>query len=78
MNRALAIFAAFALALSIAGAADAKTAQCKDPKTGKFIKCPPPAAAPATTPAAGGPPHCTKGVPCGKTCIAKGKVCHVH
>jgi len=21
-------------------------------------------------------PHCVKGVPCGKTCIAKGKVCH--
>jgi hypothetical protein len=22
-------------------------------------------------------PHCTTGVPCGNTCIAKGKVCHV-
>jgi len=21
-------------------------------------------------------PHCTTGVPCGNTCIAKGKVCH--
>jgi hypothetical protein len=23
-------------------------------------------------------PHCTHGVPCGHSCIAKGKVCHVH
>jgi hypothetical protein len=22
-------------------------------------------------------PHCTKGVPCGDSCIAAGKVCHI-
>jgi hypothetical protein len=33
---------------------------------GKFVKCPPVATA----------HHCTSGVPCGNTCIAKGKVCH--
>jgi len=77
MHRALATIAGFALALAVAGAADAKS--CKDPKTGKFIKCPPAAAATVTTPPAAaehGKPHCVKGVPCGNTCIAKGKVCH--
>ncbi|MBV9996282.1 MAG: hypothetical protein JO127_13840 [Caulobacteraceae bacterium] len=82
MRRSLALIAAVAIALA-AGAADAK--QCKDPKTGKFIKCPPAAAAtaaPATTAAAasattgGHPPHCTVGKPCGNSCIAKDKVCH--
>ena len=29
------------------------------------------------TAAAADPPRCTKGVPCGNACIAKGKVCHV-
>jgi hypothetical protein len=33
---------------------------------GQFV--PTPLCAPA--------PHCTTGVPCGNTCIAKGKVCH--
>jgi hypothetical protein len=27
--------------------------------------------------ASSAPPHCTTGVPCGNTCIAKGKTCHV-
>lgn len=27
--------------------------------------------------ALGGAPHCTTGVACGNTCIAKGKTCHV-
>ena len=27
--------------------------------------------------AASAAPNCTKGVPCGNACIAKGKVCHV-
>ena len=27
--------------------------------------------------AASATPNCTKGVPCGNACIAKGKVCHV-
>lgn len=75
MHRVLATFAAFALALAVAGGADAAAKQCKDPKTGKFIKCPPAAAA-TTTATAPKPPHCVKGVPCGNTCIAKGKVCH--
>ena len=111
-------------ALAFSSIAEAKS--CKD-ATGKFVKCPPPAAAPAkttackdakgkftkcptttavatttktsgglfgpkksttavatttttggattTTTAAGGP-HCTKGKPCGKSCIAMDKVCH--
>lgn len=40
---AIAIIAAFSLSAMGASAAT----QCKDAKTGKFIKCPPPAAAPA-------------------------------
>lgn len=27
--------------------------------------------------AAGAAPNCKTGVPCGNTCIAKGKVCHM-
>ena len=57
---------ALALAL-IASAADA--AQCRGP-TGKFIKCPPPPVAATTA------PKCKTGIPCGHTCIARGKVCH--
>jgi hypothetical protein len=41
----LATAAVLALSLALVGAADAKP--CKDAKTGKFIKCPPAAAAPA-------------------------------
>jgi hypothetical protein len=67
MHRALTL--AIILALS-AGGAYAKS--CKDPKTGKFIACPA-ASSPAAT---GTKPHCTTGVPCGNSCIAKGKVCH--
>ena len=43
MRRAIATAAVLALSLAAFGAADAKS--CKDPKTGKFTKCP--AAAPA-------------------------------
>jgi hypothetical protein len=34
-------------------------------------------AALALASAADATPNCTKGVPCGNACIAKGKVCHV-
>ena len=47
MHRILSLIAASALVLGIAGTADA--AACKDPATGKFIKC-----AAAAAPAAGG------------------------
>jgi hypothetical protein len=60
---------AVVLALSASGA---YAKSCKDPKIGKFITCPA-AAAPATTATK---PRCTTGVPCGNSCIAKGKVCH--
>ena len=73
---------ALAVAMIAAGAADAAT-KCKDPKTGKFIKCPPAATAPAkpaatTSAVATGkkPPHCTKGKLCGNTCIKATDVCH--
>jgi hypothetical protein len=35
------------------------------------------AAQAAGAPGAGRAPHCTTGVPCGNTCIAKGKTCHI-
>ena len=74
----------FAIAL-VAGAADAKS--CKDPTTGKFIKCPPAAASTTTsatttttttTASTNGkaPPHCTKGKPCGNACIKATETCH--
>lgn len=72
---------AFAAAFVFASAADA--ASCKDPKTHKFVKCPPPAVAtnsspaPAAAAAAAGAPKCKVGKPCGKTCIAKNKVCTI-
>ena len=74
MTRTLVLALVIALA---AGAADAAKQQCKDPKTGKFIKCPPPSSAVFPS-APKGAPHCTTGIPCGSTCIAKGKVCHKH
>ena len=67
MNRTLILAAVMALAF--ASGADAKA--CRDAK-GKFAKCPP-ASAMASAPAA---PHCVKGKPCGKSCIAMNKVCH--
>ena len=86
MGRKFTAFTALAVALAIAGGADA-AARCKDPKTGKFIKCPPAAASTVTTTktttsaaAAGAPashpPHCVKGKLCGNACIAVTKVCH--
>jgi hypothetical protein len=73
------------MAFAFASMADASS--CKDPKTGKFIKCPAAAAAPAATASsaksmatpsatAGKKPVCKKGVACGNSCIAVGKVCH--
>lgn len=55
MHRTFSLIAAAAVALSLAGAAG--VAPCKDPTTGKFIKCPPAtASAPgaAASAAAGG------------------------
>ena len=73
---------ALTLALALAGAADAAQ-KCKDPKTGKFIKCPPAAAAmttaakpTATTTTSATAKHCTKGKACGNTCIKATDVCH--
>jgi len=72
--RTLAIAAALALA---AGAASAQTidakGNCHDAK-GKMAKmevCKP------ATPSAG-MPNCKKGKPCGNTCIAMDKVCHIN
>ena len=56
-------------------------APCKDAK-GKFIKCPPPAAATVKTTATKvtatktATKVCKVGKPCGNSCIAKDKVCH--
>jgi hypothetical protein len=88
MNRLLTL--AFVLALGAGSATGAIT--CRDPKTGQAIKCPagasssavaskapalrtktPSTPAPATT---AKKPNCTKGVACGNSCIAVGKVCH--
>ena len=66
--------------------AASKAAPCKDAK-GHFIKCGATAAAPAAMAApavksakmASGPkaaPKCKTGIPCGDSCIPKGKVCH--
>jgi hypothetical protein len=64
---------AIAAAFLLASAADATS--CKDPKTHKFIKCPPAAAAPAAP--TSGLPHCKTGKPCGKSCIAMSKTCTI-
>lgn len=74
MLRTLAIVAALALAATSVSAQtlDAK-GHCHDAK-GKMAKmevCKPAA------PAAAAAPNCKKGKPCGKTCIAKDKVCHI-
>ena len=78
MNRILTL--AVILAMS---ASSLSAAACKDPKTGKFIKCPPAAAAAAapmasTAPmaATAGGPKCVKGKRCGNACIAISKICH--
>ena len=76
MNHILTLVVVLALS---AGVANAKS--CKDPTTGKFTKCPPPAAAAQShpTPLAatmGGVPHCVKGKLCGHACIAATKICH--
>ena len=55
------------LSLALVPAAFAK-APCRDAH-GKFMKCPPPAAAEHH-------PICKAGKPCGNSCIAKDKVCH--
>ena len=66
MLRTLAIIAALALA----GSASGQTIDAKG-KMAKMEVCKP-AAAPAA-----GAPNCKKGKPCGNTCIAKDKVCHI-
>jgi hypothetical protein len=73
MLRTLTLVAALALA---AGSVSAQTidakGNCHDAK-GKMAKmevCKP--AAPAA-----GAPNCKKGKPCGKTCIAMDKICHI-
>ena len=73
MTRAI-LTAAAALSLFIGTAAGAG-APCKDNK-GKFIKCPPPPAAPAKPAAKTASKVCKTGKPCGNACIAKDKVCH--
>jgi hypothetical protein len=55
--------------LTLASTVDA--AACRDPKTGHFLKCPPPAPAAATA-----APRCVKGKVCGHSCIAIDKICH--
>lgn len=69
MKSAFILIAVLALA---AGSADAKS--CTDAKN-KFTKCPPAATASMVAPASVGP-VCKVGKPCGKSCIAKDKVCH--
>ncbi|MDQ2859231.1 MAG: hypothetical protein M3T55_00560 [Pseudomonadota bacterium] len=68
-------------ALAFGSAANAKN--CKDPATGKFVRCPAAATAPAatakTTPApmaSKTTPRCVKGKLCGNSCIAVSKECH--
>ncbi len=79
MQRTFTLIAAAAFALSLAGAAGAAPALDKDGKCrdgGKFVAaalCK--TAAPAASPAAA--KHCSKGKPCGATCIAKDKECHI-
>jgi hypothetical protein len=63
-----------AVTMAFAFGSMAAASPCKDPKTGKFIKCPVATAAPAAT--AAKKPVCKTGVACGNSCIAKGKVCH--
>ena len=77
MFRTLTLIAALALA---AGSVSAQTIDAKgkchgaDGKMAKMDVCKPAAAAAAP---AGGAPNCKKGKPCGKTCIAMDKVCHI-
>jgi hypothetical protein len=67
----------FVVALALASTASAQTIDAKgkchgpDGKMAKMEVCKPAAAA------AAGAPNCKKGKPCGKTCIAQDKVCHI-
>jgi hypothetical protein len=74
MFRTLTLIAALALTASSVSAQtiDAK-GNCHDAK-GKMAKME--VCKPAASPAAGAP-NCKKGKPCGKTCIATNKVCHI-
>ena len=83
-----ALLIGLSLAVALGGAAEAKS--CKDPRTGKIVKCSASALAskanPAppgmTTPAPGvrstflDAPKCKTGKPCGNNCISKDKICH--
>jgi hypothetical protein len=66
------------LALALAPPAMAKN-QCRDAH-GKFTPCPATSKSKSSSSSLGynstGGPHCTTGKPCGKSCIAKDKVCH--
>ena len=73
MLRTLAIIAALALAGSASGQTIDAKGHCHDAK-GKMAKME--VCKPAAAPAAGAP-NCKKGKPCGNTCIAKDKVCHI-
>jgi hypothetical protein len=74
MLRTLTLVAALALA---AGSVSAQTIDAKgnchaaDGKMAKMEVCKPAAAA------KGGAPNCKKGKPCGKSCIAMDKECHI-
>ena len=84
MRRTVIFIATAAIALSLAGGADAASS-CRDAK-GKFVKCPAPAAAasvagkPASATAAAGTPAtgpvCKKGKRCGNACISLKDTCH--
>ena len=74
------LFLVAVAALAFGSAATAKP--CKDATTGKYVKCPAAATAPAatakTTPApmaSKTAPRCVKGKVCGHSCIAMSKEC---
>jgi hypothetical protein len=73
MLRTLAIVAALALASTASAQTIDAKGKCHDAK-GKMatMSVCKPAAAPASD-----APNCKKGKLCGKTCIAKDKVCHI-
>lgn len=78
MLRTLAFAALLAFTASSALSAPALDAKGKCRDGGKFVAasmCAAPAAAATTT--TGGAPNCKKGKPCGHSCIAQDKVCHI-
>ncbi len=73
MIRAIVLAAALALASTASAQTIDAKGNCHDAK-GKMAKME--VCKPAAVPATGGP-NCKKGKPCGKTCIAMDKVCHI-